>query len=339
MARENRAANRAKAKAESEGRQPTDTELMADAFEDNEIDETDDEVLGKPEDVTGENEPPVTKNAKNAADPDTKEEPSIFDENKGKVDSTKSAEAPKDEKKVEEKPIGPDGKPIEAETKPTDSPKEADPSKVEEPKPEKKEPEKKEEEPQGKQLSDEEATKLFSEWRGETEKALAEHHYRLTEKDVADFNENPASFIPKAMSRVYLDSIQAAFQQFSVYLPRMVDQVLTARRVRGDREKQFFDKWPELANHKETVYRLGTAYRTANPTSSTEDFINEVGAQAMVALRITPQAIQAQVPTEPVKPFVPAGTNGGTPPPPTPIIDNPFASLASAWSEEVADDE
>lgn len=207
------------------------------------------------------------------------------------------------------------------------------------------EPEKKEEEvvepvkPTG-PVSDEEAAQVFTDWRNQTEELLATHHYALTQEQIDEFEENPAAFIPKAMSRVYMDSISAAFNQFTNYLPRMVSMVLEQRENMNSAEKAFFDRWPDLLEHRDAVLRLGMSYRQANPQASMDDFINEVGAQTMVALRKQPAPIQqAPAPKQQAKPFKPAsGTPVSTPPPKK--SDNVFEQLSSDFDmmEEELDD-
>lgn len=167
-----------------------------------------------------------------------------------------------------------------------------------------------------KPLTDEEAAQVFTEWRQTTEELLAQHHYALTQEQIDEFEENPAAFIPKAMSRVYMDSISAAFNQFTNYLPRMVGMVLEQRESMNAAEKAFFDKWPDLLNHRDAVLRLGQAYRSANPSASMDDFINEVGAQTMVALRLNPAngngaMQQQQTKPKPFKPAVETPSSGG----------------------------
>lgn len=188
------------------------------------------------------------------------------------------------------------------------------------------------------QLTDEEAAKLFGDWRGTTEKLLAEHVYKLTEEDVAQLNENPAAYIPKAMARVYLDTISASFQQFVNYLPRMVHQVLEARDVHAKNENDFFAAWPDLPKDqatKDTILRIGGAYRQVNPTATAEEWINEVGAQAMVALRIQPKQAAAAITVE-TPAFKPAsGISASTPQKQTPA--NPFDAMAQEFGQSVED--
>lgn len=209
----------------------------------------------------------------------------------------------------------------------------------------KKEEVKPEQQTEPKTLSNEEAAQLFSEWRSQTEELLATHHYRMDEKQVAELNENPAAYIPKAMARVYMDAVSAAFQQFTNYLPRMVNSVLQQRETMNTTEKTFFDRWPDLVNHRDTVIRLGQSYRAANPSASMEDFINEVGAQATVALRLSPANGNANgngnapagKPADNRKPFKPA-TELPAAQPPKRTSDNPFEQLAGEFLSEMEED-
>lgn len=335
MARENRAANRAKAKASSE----TATGQEFDELFESDITNVDDEdrPLDESDEIGGEEvttEKEVEEGEVNAAGSETGEAgtpPAVKKEGEeeGKeateevTEAEKKPEAATEEKKVE--------------TKAEEKPAEAAP--VAQPAPTPVVEEKAKETEAVKPLTDDEAAKLFSDWRNETESLLAQHHYRMSEKDVEEFNENPAAWVPKAMSRVYLDCISASFQQFVTYLPRMVDQVLDMKASTESRENEFFGAWPELKQHKDTVLRLGAAYRAQNPTASAEDFIKEVGAQACVALRITPPGMQAAAPKQPeVKaPFTPASQTPA-PVPPKPKSNNPFETLAEEFSFEALDD-
>jgi len=342
MARENRAENRAKAKEAATGSNQGGTDPneldpendvpskqsfddIINAHEGDDDDDTADTGLSsEAEDKKEEEEenaagsesfeatPPVVKKEGEEEAKKTEAEAGKETDGKKAEDATSEAKKPEDQK-VAETPAVP---PVSAE--PTSK--------------------EKEETERVKPLSDEEATKLFSDWRNETENLLAQHHYRLSEKDVEEFNENPASFIPKYASRVYLDCISASFQQFATYLPRMVNQVLEMNRSTEAKENKFFETWSELKPHRETVLRLGAAYRASNPSASEDDFIREVGAQAMVALRLTPNGhAQAQAPEQ--KPaFIPAAQSA-TPTPPKQPSNNPFEQMASDFSfEDLPDD-
>ena len=301
MARENRAANRAAAKETAE---KTGYEL--------------DEML-EPIEEEDEDDLFSSVNEEDASESESVEEATPSDVNKGEEEVKEAevetaeveAEATEKvgeeaEKKVEE------AKTEEVKTEPTV----AAPTQEDEDKP----------------LSDEQATKLFTEWRSTTEDILAEHHYKLSEEDVAQLNDNPAVIIPRMMARVYLDTISASFQQFVNYMPNMVFQVLEQREKSLKDEEQFFNTWKELKDHRKEVFRLGKAYRSANPGATLEEFINEVGAQAMVALRLVPEKKNGNDKATPQKPFKPV-TKTGAEAPVRPKDDNPFANLVREFQD------
>lgn len=351
MARGNRAANRAAAKQMLENVPDVKEELKRSQEEQmeffgdiqNEVDLLDEEDEIREGDDNEEREaevaaepnkaaPATAPNVENveAEAEDDEEGDGDEDETEGEEEVGKAAETSKPEAKSEAKP---------------DAEKPAAPTT--EAKPEEKKPEQVKTEEAPKPLSPEEATKLYGEWRGQTETLLAEHHYRLDEKDVEELNANPAAYIPKAMARVYMDSISAAFQQFTTYLPRMVQQVIEQREKYTQSERKFFEQWPDLETHRDVVMRVGQAYRQQNPTATMDDFINEVGAQAMVALRLVPQGGNL-APAQPNangkttkvderKPFKPA-TEGSGAPVRTRQPSNPFEQLAGEFTSEFEED-
>lgn len=348
MARGNRRENRAAAKAmlEVPGEDKTEVkkieEDQKDFFAAAEVDDLGDEdddnaQQDREEEVDEENK--TSSAAPNVESDEEEVDDDVKVEEIDEDDDTKGEE-------VDKKIVEPSTEGGKSETKEAakDGDKPAEPASKED---EKKEEEKKETPaapvPEGpKELSNEEASKLYGEWRSQTEELLATHHYRLDEKMVEELNANPAAFIPKMMSKVYMDSISAAFQQFTQYLPRMVGQVIQQRETMNASEKMFFDKWPDLVNHRDTVLRLGQSYRTSNPAATVDDFVNEVGAQAMVALRLTPNGAAPPVTNgkAETKPFKPATNAPGGAPSSPKKSDNPFEQLAGEFEfeEEIGED-
>lgn len=327
MARENRGENRNKAKAENENK-PTDENKVPDFGELADDFDSDQDQVEDLDEIEGSEDNKEQKKEEN------KEEKKDGDKNvsKGEAEDKNKADTIGIDKDAEEdgEKKADDKATEEAKSREADEKKLKDEADAKAAEDAKKKPEptaeeklaieaaaKKKQEEAPKTLTDEEAGKLFSDWRSTTETLLAEHHYKMTEEQVAELNENPAAYIPKAMARVYLDTISASFQQFVNYLPRMVHQVLEARETNSQQENAFFNQWPDLKAHKDTVLRLGAAYRQSNPAASPEDFINEVGAQAMVALRMNPQLQQladknsGQNTDADEKPFKPAGGGPG----------------------------
>lgn len=188
----------------------------------------------------------------------------------------------------------------------------------------------------------EQVQQRYTQWRGQSEELLATHHYALTQEQIDEMDLDPAKFIPKVMSRVYLDAVTAALTQVTQHLPRLVAQI-NAQSVNSDKsEESFYSRWPKLKDHAPTVLRMGATYRQLNPAASVEEFINEVGAQAMVALRISPEemGVQTQKPNgKTVTPFRPAASTpaGGAQTPAAP--PNVFAQLAQEFDDEELSEE
>lgn len=165
----------------------------------------------------------------------------------------------------------------------------------------------------------EEVQQDFGKWKGEAQKLLAEHVYALPPEQVKELEDEGVSpallkAVPNMMARVYLDSVQAAMGQIVANLPQLIVMVTNAQAQARQQEDGFYKQWPQLKEHHDTVLRIATAYRKQNPTAKAQDFVNEVGAASMIALRlpiggtpvVTPPATQAKA----FRPAGPARTPG-----------------------------
>jgi hypothetical protein len=115
-------------------------------------------------------------------------------------------------------------------------------------------------------------------------------------------------------------------------LPNLVEGVLRAKEANEASENAFFEAYPQLdknnREHTDLLLRLGHQYRAVNPQASQEAFINEVGAMAMVSLKINPQPTTPQPPAEPTtEPHVPPAQAPVT----APIVEelNEFEELST----------
>lgn len=182
-------------------------------------------------------------------------------------------------------------------------------------------------------VSTENIQEVFTDWRKQTEDLLAQHHYALSEEDMARLDTEPQEFIPRLAARIYLDAVSAAISQVVNYLPRMVRQVNEQDAVNSQSENAFFERWPDLKQHQQKVIAIGQTYRQMNPQATAEQFINEVGAAAMVSLRLDPAGKTPAAPAT-QQPFVPAAQTpqGGVPKPVKPT--NIFSQLDEEFSVE-----
>lgn len=268
------------------------------------------------------------------------------------ADASPDASAP--EGKVE--PIAPEAKPEEppetvpeeqkAEAKPspepaTEAPPETQPAKVETP-PEQVPPETPPEVPPvAAELTPKQLEERYASWRSDTEGVLA-NQYALTEEMAEELDTDAGKAIPRLMARVYVDAVTATVGHIVSNMPALLEVALAKRSNNEGAEAAFFEAWPQLnaAEHKETVSRFGVSYRQLYPTATREQFIRDVGAQSMVALRIPVEPAPAAEPeAEPiavaVAPFRPAASTapgGGTQPP-----KNPFTAISDTFEDEELD--
>lgn len=176
--------------------------------------------------------------------------------------------------------------------------------------------------------------------RGEMEANVASTVYNLSEDQVQRLDDGDAALIPELMAKVYMDAVTGAVAHMITHLPSMMESVLVGRDDTKVLEDQFYTSNPHIdrAQHAETVGRFGLAYRHLYPNAPAEDFIRDVGAQVMVALKIPPgdggqPALDVPAPKTPAFQPAKSGSPGGTAPPPA----NPFEVLAEEMSIEDLD--
>jgi hypothetical protein len=148
--------------------------------------------------------------------------------------------------------------------------------------------------------------------------------------------------IPKLAAQIHMDAMTSAVAHVMQYMPNMLSNLMEAREVETKAQDSFFQAWPQLNmnEHGSVIQRLGVAYRQANPAASAADFIRDVGAQAVVALKLAVQAPTngaAPVAVAKATAFRPAGAGGGgSAPAPTAVL-NPFEALALSEDEGEVD--
>lgn len=254
---------------------------------------------------------------------------------------------PEPEAKVEEpKEVA---EPAAAEGEPTEEPK-AEP-KVEEPAPEPAAPPAAEapvQQPEPAEpavplapvLTAEQVQEAYATQREEAIERLAKEQYALAPETVEalteTLGEDFVASIPKMLSRVFVDAVGSSMQRTLQILPQAIASVMESRTQSDKSEVAFYAKWPGLRGHHPKVVQFAQAYRAVNPSASEDDFIQDVGAQVSVAMRIpiegtAPAAVVPAV--EPSKPFVPS-KGSATKPAAVPGTENQFEVLAEEIIEE-----
>ena len=199
------------------------------------------------------------------------------------------------------------------------------------------------------ELSPEQVHERFKQYREEAVTLLTEKHYNLSADQVKEIvdpetgmvnGEKLAKTVSRVASQVYMDVVTAAMGQMVQNLPALIHRVQEARQTSQSHEAKFFEAWPDLKDHRDVVIRIGTAFRRANPTANLEQFVQEVGASAMIALRKTPTARPTPpAPAPAAQPFRPAAASRPATPPPVQGPVNPFAALAAFDQQDETSEE
>ena len=274
----------------------------------------------------------------------------------GDTDEGEGDEPPKSEvEEVKETPPAPAAKPADATpAKPEGAAKPAEPPKVDPAKPaEAPKPDAKPNEPAaaqpgaqpGDQLpkpqSMEELQQQFTKWKDDGVTLLAEQHYGKVispelVKALEDEGAGPKmietiKMVPRLMAQTYMDSLQQSMGLVITHLPKLIANVQAQQNSQRETEEKFFQRWPALRNHAADLMRVAATYRAHNPTASPEQFIEEAGAMAMVALRLPVQAPAAAAPAVPPvgQPFRPASAGARPAAQPAQQPANPFEQLAA----------
>lgn len=147
----------------------------------------------------------------------------------------------------------------------------------------------------------------FMQARAQAEELLAQY-YSLQKEDLEALEEDPTEFlktaVPKIAARVYTDAVLTSIQRVQQAMPVLLQQQLEQHEQSRSAEERFFQQWPQLREHKDAVTRIAAAYRQINPDMPMEQFMRDVGVQAMVMLGLAAEEPQQQKSKE--KPFKPA---------------------------------
>ena len=139
---------------------------------------------------------------------------------------------------------------------------------------------------------------------------------------------------------MYLEIYERVMADLNHQLPNAVQHITRMATTQQQDEADFYTQWPDLKAHSEDVLRIGRVYRQMNPTATKEQFIQDVGLQSMIHLRLPIQGVQGQgvqqtpPPVEQAPPpYVPPQGGAVNTPPSPQKPSNPFTALAEEWEE------
>jgi hypothetical protein len=180
----------------------------------------------------------------------------------------------------------------------------------------------------------------YDELREAARKEL-EVRYSLSKEDADAMISEPETVIPRLMSQMYLDVYDNVLRSMQVFLPQMVQHVNSQDVVQQRDENDFYTAWPKLREHGVAVAQVGRTYRQLNPMATKEQFIQDVGLHASIALKVpvespllTAQAAkQAPPATSQNPPYVPPRGAPSIPPAVRQPSKGMFGELAEEWEE------
>lgn len=143
---------------------------------------------------------------------------------------------------------------------------------------------------------------------------VAEHTYKLSDKEVEQVLSEPDKAIPKLLARAHVNAVSGVLQHVAQQIPNVVHGLMQAQSRFADLENKFYAQWPQLdrTKHNDQIVQLTRAYRQLNPEASFEEVSKVVGSQAVVLLNLQ-NAQRPAVPARPSMqvPFSPAGAVAG----------------------------
>lgn len=253
------------------------------------------------------------------------EETNEFADMADEQDQDEAPEVTEDEPEPEPAPAEAEEPEPEPAPEPEPEP-EPEPAQEEEPEPEP-EPTTEEPEPEPEPSAEEE------EQRRQEYVTAVEQHFSVDDETIMEFERDPGKVLPKLMAQVYMDTMSQVNRLLSDQLPQRIEQVNEVQRVRAERLERFYKAWPQLqrgeAAHQKVLGRISQAWRQLNPQGSEEDFIQEVGAQTVLALKL-PITTEEPEP-EPEPEVAPHHLSGGGSSPAvveTPAPQNEFTEIA-----------
>lgn len=239
----------------------------------------------------------------------------------------------------------PDEEPTAEEPPATEEP--PAPESVEEPEPEPEpEPEAPEEEPEKEVVEEpqKEPEPQVNQEELQAKRQAFQHRlegrYAIPEGMVEKLADNPEEVLPTLLAGVHMDILENVSKLVDTQLARRVPTMVETHQVEAQtaakNEDAFFTAWPKLNNAKgkAEVEKIGAVYRQLYPDASAEDFVQNVGPQAMMALKIPlVEDTPAPAPTPP--PPAPLGAHGSAPiSAPAPASPNEFTVLADEYLVE-----
>jgi hypothetical protein len=178
---------------------------------------------------------------------------------------------------------------------------------------------------------------------------LAQDRFALSQEDLAEFETDIATAIPKFAAKVMLESQISMMKFLSQAVPGMIQRHTGVTKANTEAETEFFETHKGLGldskndDHRQLAFRMASLYRQANPNMPMKQLIAEVGPMVAASLsangKLTaPVSGVMPVATPPAQPrggtpFRPA-VNGGGGASPAPAQQSEWAGLGMNFDDQ-----
>ncbi len=166
--------------------------------------------------------------------------------------------------------------------------------------------------------------------------------YTMSEQDAELAQTDPQKFWPAKIGQLYVDIFDGIYQAMQSQMPKMVLDIVGAKETSNAARDSFYKKWPQLNKdeYKPHIERIAQMYSQFNPRATQEQAFQDIGIQAITALRIPLDQIMAANPAgaaQPPQPPVPVLQGGYRPASPTGAVPQGSPSQAKSVWEELGD--
>jgi hypothetical protein len=148
----------------------------------------------------------------------------------------------------------------------------------------------------------------------------AQNLFKLSDEEIAAYEADPGTLIPKLMGRVYTNAMQSAVNLIKNLVPEMVNSGITTQASQARRASEalneFYQSNPHLSadQHGAAVDKWARSFRATNPNASRAEAIAFVGKAVSAEFGIWPSQNGSGAPApRRAAPFAPARQGGRAP--------------------------
>jgi hypothetical protein len=160
--------------------------------------------------------------------------------------------------------------------------------------------------------------------------------FKLSEADVSALESDAAAFVPKLLSRTYLQAVTTSLKYIQALVPDMINRQINTLAQQMTAEREFYETYPQLSQqHAADIIAFARAFRQANPRIERKALIQQVGLAVLAknGIALNGGGSARSGGRRPAAPFAPAA-QGRTVVQSAPVDENPFEGLGRDYDDE-----